>query len=195
MSTTKSRRTRPAASAACDIIAPPSGWAHRYTSWFGRAQAADDAASPEKSLSSFEIDDATFLECLVNDVGSPDDTQQRHFLAKTPPRLDGVVVAATTAARPSSPPPPVLRKAKKKVTFASHGAASKAKAKSMPDLLEPPDISAAETRKVESRPEPRPEPKATSSSKNPFVFAPFMPFSTKRTGSFTNAGPPVVDQR
>lgn len=190
MSTTKSRRTRPAASAACDIIAPPSGWAHRYTSWFGRAHAADDAASPEKSLSSFEIDDATFLECLVNDVGSPDDTQQRHFLAKTPPRLDGVVVAATTAARPSSPSP-VLRKAKKKVTFASNGAASKAKAKSMPDLLEPPDLSAAETQSAQ----PRPEPKATSSSKNPFVFASFMQFSTKRTSSFTNTGPPVVDQR
>lgn len=195
MSTTKSRRTRPAASAACDIIAPPSGWANRYTSWFGRAHAADDAASPEKSLSSFEIDDATFLECLVNDVGSPDDTQQRHFLAKTPPRLDGVVVAATTAVRPSSPSP-VLRKAKKKVTFASNGAAaSKAKAKSMPDLLEPPDLSAAETQSAEPRPEPRPEPKATSSSKNPFVFASFMPFSTKRTSSFTNTGPPVVDQR
>lgn len=195
MSSTKSRRTRPAASAACDIIAPPSGWAQRYASWFGRAHAADDAASPEKSLSSFEIDDATFLECLVNDVGSPDDTQQRHFLAKTPPRLDGVVVAATAAAAAALPssPPPALRKAKKKVTFSSNGTTSKAKAKSMPDLLEPPNVSTAapETRRAE----PGPEPKVTSSSKNPFVLTSFIHFPTKRTSSLTNAGPPVVDQR
>lgn len=184
MSATKSRRTRPAASAACDIVVPPSfaGWTHRYTSWFGRAHAADHAASPEKSLSSFEIDDATFLECLVNDVGSPDDTQQRHFLAKTPPRLDGVgaaPAAAAVAAQPPSPAPPALRKAKKKVTFASN-AASKAKAKSMPDLLEPANVT---TPDVTRRPEPRPEPKVTSSSKNPFVLTTF----TKRTSSCTNA--------
>ncbi|XP_075525745.1 uncharacterized protein LOC142557646 [Dermacentor variabilis] len=179
MSTAKTRRTRPATSPACDI-APPNfmRWNSGYSNWFDRAQTG----SPEKSLSSFEIDDATFLECLVNDVGSPDDSLRRPFLARTPPRPEVVVSAALTSA-------PASQGSKKKVTFASSNAAAKSKANSMPDLLEPPlEASCA---KELTQPESKPR------ARNSFVFAAFskIPFSTKRSSSFMGIEPSPVDQR
>ncbi|XP_077496780.1 uncharacterized protein LOC144107576 [Amblyomma americanum] len=187
MSTAKTRRARPAASPACDI-APPSymGWRNsRYSTWFVNGEGY----SPDKSLS-FEIDDATFMECLVNDVGSPDDVpQRRHFLARTPPRKAEVTVAGL------QPPSPVCYKAKKKVTFASNGAAAaKAKAKSMPDLVDVPaaqDTSSGPQLRNSSRPEQK------AGARNSFVFAAFsrLQFTTKRSGSFTSIAPTSVDQR
>lgn len=178
MSTAKTRRTRPAMSPACDIT-PPSfmRWNRGYSTWF-------DRGSPEKSLSSFEIDDATFMECLVNDVGSPDDNVRRPFLARTPPKPEVVVSAAPTTSTPA------LQRSKKKVTFASSdAAAAKAKASSMPDLLEPPPP-------VPCVKEPE-QPESKPRSRNSFVFAAFskMPFSTKRSGSFMEITPSTVDQR
>lgn len=188
MSAAKSRRTRPAASAACDIT-PPSfmGWrTSRYSTWF----ANEGGCSPDKSLSSFEIDDATFMECLVNDVGSPEDVpQRRHFLARTPPRTTEVVVTALPS------PAPVSYKAKKKVTFASNGAAVKAKAKSMSSLVDEPPAKATSCGPERRNSGGRPEQK--TGVRNSFVFAAFsrLPFSTKRSGSFTSVAPSAVDQR
>lgn len=188
MSTAKTRRTRPAASPACDIT-PPSftGWRNsRCSTWF----ADGDGCSPDKSLSSFEIDDATFMECLVNDVGSPDDVPQRlHFLARTPPRTTEVVVTALPL------PAAVSCKAKKKVTFASNGTAIKAKAKSMPDLVDEPPTKATSCHPELRHSSSQPEQKA--GARNSFVFAAFsrLPFSTKRSGSFTGIAPSPVDQR
>ncbi|KAL3221340.1 hypothetical protein MRX96_005076 [Rhipicephalus microplus] len=154
MSTAKTRRTRPATSAACDITPPRfMRWNSGYSKWF-------DRGSPEKSLSSFEIDDASFLECLVNDVGSPDDSLRRPFLARTPPQ-------------------------------ARSGAAAKAMASSMPDLLEPP-VPAAPRVEVEEQAQSKPR------TRNSFVFSAFskMPFSsTKRSGSCAEITPSNVDQR
>ncbi|KAL1420481.1 hypothetical protein MTO96_024301 [Rhipicephalus appendiculatus] len=155
-------------------------WNSGYSTWF-------DRGSPEKSLSSFEIDDATFLECLVNDVGSPDDSLRRPFLARTPPRPEVVVSAALTSSTP------VSQRSKKKVTFASSNAAAaaKSKASSMPDLLEAP-VPVAPRVKVEDQPESKPR------TRNSFVFSAFskMPFSsTKRSGSFVEIAPSTVDQR
>lgn len=180
MSTAKTRRTRPATSAACDITPPRfMRWNSGYSKWF-------DRGSPEKSLSSFEIDDASFLECLVNDVGSPDDSLRRPFLARTPPKPEVVVCAALTSSTPAP------QRSKKKVTFASSdAAAAKAMASSMPDLLEPP-VPAAPRVEVEEQAQSKPR------TRNSFVFSAFskMPFSsTKRSGSCVEITPSNVDQR
>lgn len=114
----KSKRVRPATSEACDIRVKHEFLNNTHNTWLAstryRSYSHDPSGSSEQSLnetpSSFDIDDAAFFECLVNDIGSPED-QPRYLLSSTPPH------------RKSADP-----KETKRVTF------SNTKSKSMPYL-------------------------------------------------------------
>ncbi|KAL3221339.1 hypothetical protein MRX96_005075 [Rhipicephalus microplus] len=128
--------------------------------------------------------DATFLECLVNDVGSPDDSLRRPFPAGTPATPEKAVSDTLI----STPAP---KRSKKRVTFAlSNASASKAKASSMPELLESPVPAASRVRAERPKSKPR--------ARNSFVFSAFskMSFSsTKRSASCVEIASPTVDRQ
>lgn len=85
------KRERPAASEACNIttLNNKNNWHNLWpTDRRGRSRTHDPPGSYEQSpnqSSSFEIDDATFLECLVNDMGSPPEVPRQFFTRHSTP--------------------------------------------------------------------------------------------------------------
>ncbi|CAN8001061.1 unnamed protein product, partial [Ixodes hexagonus] len=84
------KRERPAASEACDITTLNNKINWHTSLWVtdrrARSRTHDSPGSCEQSpnqSSSFEIDDATFLECLVNDMGSPPELPRHLFSRNT----------------------------------------------------------------------------------------------------------------